>query len=104
MKKVLRAKLITLQNEIDGYITYVFQNLEANTTLEKYVMCTRFPNWKTEELKIGDTGFLEYNDVIAGDDRWYDYYNDIYVPYKYTNNHFVNFIRDKEQIKSEIIL
>ena len=104
MRKVLRAKLITLQNEIDDYTTYVFQNLEATKTTEKYVMCTRFPNWKTDDVEIGDVGFLEYNEVSAGDDYWFDYYNNSYVPYKYTNNHFINFIKDKEPIKTEIIL
>ena len=104
MKKVLRAKLITLQNEIDDYTTYVFQNLEAQVTSEKYIMCTRFPNWKTDTINIGDEGFLEYNEVVAGDDYWYDYHNYMLVPYKYTNNHFVNFIKDKKTIKEEIIL
>ena len=102
--RILRVKLITLQNEIDGYITYVFQNLEPCKSEEKYVMCTRFPNWKCDPLKIGDTGFLKYNEVLAGSDCWYDYTNDIYVPYKYTNNHFIAFIKDTEPIKSEIIL
>lgn len=104
MRKVLRAKLITLQNEIDGYITYVFENPEAKLTSEKYIMCTRFPNWRTDNINIGDEGFLEYNEVSAGDDYWFDYYNNQYVPYKYTNNHFVNFIKDKEPIKKQIIL
>lgn len=102
--KVVRAKLITLQNEIDGYITYVFQNLDAKLSEERYIMCTRFPNWNCDSFGKGDTGFLKYNEVIAGSDCWYDYTTNRYVPYKYTNNHFITFIKDTEPTKSEIIL
>lgn len=82
------------------YTMYVFQNIET----QKYIMCTRLPNWQVPEVNIGDIGFLEYQIVKAGE----SYYNpgtEISVLYKYSNVYFINFVlRNKILNNNEIIL
>lgn len=91
----IRAKLLEYREDLGGYITYVFENLEENDPYEKYIMCTRFPNWDTPFPDKYDEGFLQFREVIAGQDSWYDHSSNSYIPYKYTNFHFINFIKDK---------
>lgn len=94
----LKTQLVSYRKE-HPYTIYVFKNLD----LPEYIMCTRFPNWNTPLIDIGDKGFLNYRIVIAGRDTWYDQEKDVLVPYKYSGNHFVNFIPLKEKLKDIIL-
>lgn len=80
------AKLLASNTDIDNYVTYVFQDLES----KEYLMCTRFPNWDHRTLYIGEIGFLEYAEIRAGIDKWYDGRN--MIPYNYSNIQFIKFI------------
>lgn len=80
------------------YTTYVFQNLDK----EEYIMCTKLPNWNVPEVDIGDIGYLQYKEVLAGD---------VFVNaegevsrYRYPNVYFINFINRSVSNKKEIIL
>lgn len=92
--KILHGKLIELKDDC-GYITYVFENIEATTIFDKYLMCVRFPNWNCPHLKKGDIGFVKYKPVVAGVDKWYDDITNTFIPYKFTDIHFINFVFDK---------
>lgn len=94
--KVLHGKLITF-NEDCGYITYVFENLDKCDVLHRYLMCVRFPNWESPMLNIGDKGFVKYREVYAGLDKWYDKESDTFVPYKFTDIHFLDFVFEKQK-------
>ncbi len=100
--KLFHGELITLKEDC-GYITYVFRNLEECDILHKYLMCVRFPNWECEFLQIGDKGFVKYKEVYAGKDSWYDTTSDSFIPYKYTDIHFINFVYDKPKQKDIIL-
>lgn len=97
--ETIHAKLITLREDVGGYIIYVFQNL-ANGT---YEMVTRLPRWESPVLKIGDVGFLKYNEVIAGEDTWYDSTIGQKVPYRFTGVYFIDFFYEKPA-ESDLIL
>lgn len=92
------SKFITLLTRVEailhdssGYTTYIFKNIDDKASfLYKYVMCTRYPNWEHRGLKIGEEGFLTYQPVNEGIDKWFDGYN--LVPYKFSANRFINFI------------
>lgn len=94
--KVLHGELITFKEDC-GYITYVFKNLDECDILHKYLMCIRFPNWDCATLSVGDRGFVEYREVYGGIDKWYDKASDTFVPYKFTDIHFLDFIFDKKK-------
>ena len=85
------------------YTTYVFKCLEKDVTYEtRYIMCTRFPNWETPTVEIGDSGYLLFREVEAGIDSWYNGQN--MIPYRYSGIHFINFVPKQEKIKKEYIM
>lgn len=95
--KTIHGKLIAQKSDLGGYITYVFRNLDSDELFEKYLMCTRFPNWDCPFIELGDTGFVKYREVFGGVDEWYDKEQDSFVKYNYTDIHFINFVYDKEK-------
>ena len=95
--KIIHGKLIGLKNNLGGYISYIFLNLDSNTVLDKYIMCTRFPNWESPFIKLGDTGYVKYREVFGGVDEWYDKEKEIFIKYNYTDIHFLDFVYDKEK-------
>lgn len=101
--KTMHGELVALKDDLGGYITYVFKNLESNEVFDKYLMCTRFPNWDSPMLELGDIGFVKYREVFGGIDEWYDKVNDCFIKYNYTDIHFLDFIYEKEK-QDEITL
>lgn len=99
----IKARLLSLREEVGGYITYVFENLDSLNLYDKYIMCKRFPNWETPFINIGVKGFLNFKEVIAGKDTWYDHESGSDIAYKYTDIHFINFVEDKKS-QPDIIL
>lgn len=97
--ETIHARLVTLREDIGGYIIYVFQNLDNGT----YEMVTRLPRWESPVLKIGDVGFLKYNEVIAGEDTWYNPVTEKNVPYRFTKVYFEDFVHEKPE-ESDLIL
>lgn len=95
---VEKVELLAIKE--DTYTVYVFRNLDTN----KYIMCTRLPNWRVPSISIGDKGYLEYQTVLAGE-SYYDPTLGIYGIYQYSNVYFINFILEANIIQNnEIIL
>ena len=101
----IKCKLVAYENDICGYITYVFKSLECNTPFgHHYVMVTRLPNWNHEPVLIDEIGYLTYSEVEAGKDKWYCPETGQMIPYNYTNIYFIKFVKEIEDNKKEIIL
>lgn len=98
VRHTIQAKLITIK---EGYYTqYVFKNIDTN----EYVLCTRVPNWQVPEVYLGNTGFLEYHEVKAGEE-YFDPAQQKMLHYNYSNIYFINFILKSDIIQeNEIIL
>ena len=92
------CELLTKKLEPGGYIIYVFKNLDDNT----YLMCTRLPNWECSNIDIGDIGYVDYKEVIAGIDTWYNNSSKAFIKYNYTGIYFNNFIHKVEKPIKEI--
>lgn len=90
---VFKGKLLAEESDPMGYTTYVFQNLDSDSFDDRYVMCTRFPNWEQSPISVNAKGFVEVRYVIGGVDTWFNGYQDI--RYKYTAVHFLKFIPEK---------
>ena len=101
--KTISGKLITFQEDAGGYITYVFENMNYTNIYDQYVMCVRFPNWNCCFPSIGDIGYLKYREVEAGEDKWYDSATGTFIPYKYSDIHFLNFIPIKERLNNIVV-
>ena len=94
----IHAKLLEALCDIAGYTTYVFQILDQDRTYlveSDYLMCVRYPNWDSPEIKKGDKGYLEVKEVNAGIDQWFDGNNMNY--YKYDDIIFYKFIKETPQ-------
>ena len=99
------SQLIASEDDLLGYTTYVFKCLENNITFgHHYVMLTRLPNWNHRSLDIGEIGFLTYNEVEAGKDKWYCSETEQMIPYNYTNIYFVRFVKEQDNSKKDIII
>ena len=84
---VIKSKLLALKEE-GGYVTFVFVDLN----IDRYIMCTKLPNWDCPVIEIGDIGFLQYKDVIGGESEWYNRNTGSNFKYSYDNTYFVNFV------------
>lgn len=94
------VKLVADYEDTFGYITYVFECLEEYIIKQtKYVMCVRFPNWQTKNLNIGDIGYLEFREIRAGIDKWFD--GEKMIPYNYDTIQFIKFIDKPEEKEDE---
>lgn len=94
---VEEVKLLAI-NE-GNYTIYVFKNLNTN----EYIMCTKPPNWQTDDISVGEEGFLKYQPVTAGE-TYYDPITETETTYAYTNVYFTNFVRKTEIENNNIIL
>lgn len=100
----IHAKCIAYNQDVGGYTTYVFQNLNPSDWTNVYIMCTRFPNWENESFKLNDIGYLSYEDRYAGISKWYNSQLDTMIPYNYTFVQFVRFILDSKDENKEIFI
>lgn len=99
------SKLLAAEQDLMGYITYVFKCLESNVPFgHQYCMVTRLPNWQCRDIEIGEIGYLTYNEVIAGKDKWFCPETGQMIPYNYTNIYFVKFVKEKADNSKDIIL
>lgn len=91
-------------SEIDslGYITYVFKRLEDYTDLTKYIMAIQYPNWDHKKLELGDIGYLHYEEIRAGIDKWFD--GTQMVPYNYNTIQFIKFVYKPEDKDHKYIM
>lgn len=85
-----KGRLVAQRTDWAGYITYVFENQEPQSSDMKYIMCTQFPNWDQSYIGRGDIGFVTVRYVNAGIDTWFD--GTQYIPYKNTDIHFIKFV------------
>lgn len=77
--------------DLADYVTYVFEILDKEfLRYSKYIMCTKFPNWETKLIAIGDIGYLHFEEIEAGKDRWWD--GNKFVSYRYDMTQFINFV------------
>lgn len=97
------AKLVAREFSTEGYIVYIFRNLESTDILDNYIMCVQYPNWEHRLLDVGDIGYATYEEHIAGVDKWFDGVN--FKPYNYTHIQFIKFVDKPKTInKKEITL
>jgi hypothetical protein len=90
------AKLLAYERDLMGYITYVFECLDEEVRKDtKYIMCVRFPNWNHAPVKIGEIGYLNFREVQGGIDKWFD--GNTMVPYRFTDIHFIKFVKKPEK-------
>lgn len=96
------CQLLAQSQDWEGYNTLVFLNLDKVSYQFKYIMCVKFPNWNSDSIKIGDEGYLHYEDRKAGIDEWYD--GTKMVKYNYDSVQFIKFVPKPKDEDKEIYL
>lgn len=100
---ILHGKLIAQHKDLSDYITYIFINVDDDRSKkDKYLMCTRFPNWESDSIKIGDIGYVYYEERRAGIDEWFD--GSTFIKYRYDMIQFIKFIPEPKESDKEIFL
>ena len=98
MMNEIAIKAILLAKKSGMFTVYVFKNLDTS----EYVMCTKLPNWDFGDINLGVSGFLTYENAIAGE-KYFNPRTQTFEVYNYTKLYFKNFIEDipinKEEIK-----
>ena len=98
--KTVLATLVAKKEEPGGYEVLVFQDKDN----DKYLMCTKLPNWNTRTPSLGETGYVQAREFIAGVDTWYNTETGSQIPYCYTGIYFWDFVREPEKINAELII
>lgn len=97
------CKLVAKEPDFQGYITYVFENLEEEVIKEtRYIMCTRWPNWEHRDIDLEEIGYLNFAEIRAGVDKWFD--GNEMIPYKYNGIQFIKFIAKQDVNNNEYIM
>ena len=100
------AELVAGEEDIAGYINYVFEILEREEISRlgtKYILCTRYPNWNHRKIEIGEIGYLDFTEIQAGLTKWYD--GEKMISYNYNGIQFNKFIpKPNKKDKNEYIM
>lgn len=98
VEKTIRACLVAKQDGI--YTTYVFKDLDSEN---KYIMCTRLPNWDIAEINLREKGFITVQEVGAGE-VYYNRKEGKEIKYQHSGIYIIKFIRYNNEIKDEEII
>ena len=69
-----------------------------------YIMCVQFPDWDIPLVHIGDEGYLQYKEIFAGVDKWYDQNIGDFIPYNYDMIQLIDFLPPGETKTTELIM
>ena len=94
--------VLAKEEDFGGYWILVFKDLDNKQFGKQYIMCVVCPNWQTRIPDIGERGYLNYETVVAGEDKYWD--GNQFIPYRYTNIYFIKFIKEVDNSKKDIIL
>lgn len=94
------SRIVAKRTDLGGYIKYVFSNL----TDGGYIMCVQFPDWNIPLLNVNDEGYLQYKEIIAGIDKWYNSELNQFIPYNYDMVQLIDFIPKGNSEVREIIM
>jgi len=100
----IECTLIAKECDSLNYQTLVFKNLENAPFGHKYCMVVVFPNWESRIPDIGEIGYLEYDEVEGGVDKYYDRTTCSMNKYNFSNLIFKKFIKKVDSSNKNIIL
>lgn len=98
--------MVAKEVDLLEYQTLVFQLLEGNPPFgHTYCMVTVFPNWESKIPELLEIGYLEYDEVEGGIDKYYDRVKNSMEVYNFSNLIFKRFVKEQDNsTKKEIIL
>ena len=67
-------------------------------------MCVQFPDWNIPPPNVNDEGYLQYKEIIAGIDKWYNPELNQFISYNYDMIQLIDFIPKGNSEVREIIM
>jgi len=95
----VKARLVAKKDE-GAYTQYVFQDM---IKLD-FIMCTRCPNWQTNQVNLLEDGYLEYHEVRGGVDTYYDASVQYTKTYQDDATYFLNFVPITKVLKDGYVV
>ena len=96
--------MVAKEQDLMGYQLLVFKNLETPCPFgHNFCMLTVFPNWEARVPDIGEVGYVNYQEIHAGD-TYYDRTNDSIMRYNFDNLVFYKFVKEVDSSKKDIII
>lgn len=81
------------------YTEIVVEDLQRDYTDDlKFVTVVKLPNWDAQPVHLGDCGYLQFQCVKSGESTWFSREDKNMEVYKYTNNYFINFIKETKDL------
>ena len=100
----VKCTLVAKEDDILDYHTLVFKILENNIPFgHNYALITVFPNWQAKIPELGETGYLMYDEVVAGD-NYYDRNSGSIMKYNFSNLIFKKFVKEQDNFNKDIII
>lgn len=100
----IHCKLLAREEDLMGYQTLVFKNLDNAPFGYNYCMVTVWPNWESYIPVNGEIGYLTYDSVTAGEDTYFNRETNTIEKYNFTNLIFNKFVREQDNSKKDIII
>jgi hypothetical protein len=101
----LYGQVLAKESDFMGYQSLVFKNLDTNAPFgHNYCLLTVFPNWESRIPDIGEIGYVNYDEVVGGVDKYYDRSSNSIIKYNYSNFIFKKFVRKVDNFNKDIIL
>lgn len=104
MVSTIKCTILAKESDIGGYQTIVVKDLDNSRFGELYRMLVVFPNWESRVPEIGEIGFLNYDFVEAGKDKYYDRVDSTFKVYNFTNLIFLKFVKEQDNYSKDIII
>lgn len=96
--------MLVKEEDLLHYCTLVFKNLENNPPFGKsYIMVVVFPNWQSRIPEEEEVGYLNYEEVNAGD-SYFNIQTQCMEKYNYSNLIFKKFVKEDNSKKENIYL
>ena len=97
------SRLVAYKDDGCGYLVYVFKCLDEKVAEQSpYIMCVRYPNWQHSDIQLGTEGFLTFEEIKAGINKWFN--GSQMVPYNYNNIQFIKFVDLPKKIDNNYIM
>jgi hypothetical protein len=94
------CKILVIQE--GQYSEIVVEDLNRDYTDDlKYVTVVKLPYWENPQFTMGDKGYLEFQSVKSGETQYFSRNEKDFEYYKYSNNYFIRFIKEKDLCKQK---
>lgn len=89
------------------YTKYIFKSNYKKTDKEgritdEFISVVKPPNWRGQEVDVGQNGFLQYKFAQAGD-TWFNKETGGWEHYGYTANYFIDFVPMTHVIEGTVV-